>query len=222
MGSGATGLVRSGERLSLRLTKMIFFRSRRAFTMIEVLVASAVGIFVIMSAIAVFLMAWRWWSETYPRIEAQQITRLAISRIVNGVVDTTAGQDVIIGATHTRRNGIAGADRAPDTATAGCINFSLEPDGSNLRSYYIASDDQDASRNAVYYSYDPGSPTVTKIRGTTGITGLSFVQSVDEATGFILVTVTATVDRNILGTRQASYNIHVEYSDSIYIRNYRP
>jgi hypothetical protein len=196
-------------------------RSRAAFTIAEALTATFVALYVFLGALAVYMMVWSWWHEMAPRIEAERIARTALSSVIDGVADPTAGTFAVGSVTYSRRNGIAWAKEIDDIAAGESVqslDFALEPDDGRVRTFYLG---QDAAtgQNAVYYRNSDG--VASKIRPTLGITDLRFekFQAGDGSYPRGVIKVTATVTKNITGTRQATYPITVTYSDVAYLRN---
>jgi hypothetical protein len=199
---------------------------RSAFVLPEVLIVSVIAIFVIAGSWSVYHMAWRWWHETAPVMEAERIARIALSSVLDGVVDPTAGTD----GAYTRRNGVAWAVYEPDiTASIGTndrMNFGLEaeklsygdyPAPHNVRSFYMALDGSRGLR-AVYYRDNSG--TARQIRPTLGITDVRF-EKFKDPNNRIIIRMTATVEKDVVGTRDAPYHIKVSYTDHAYLRNCR-
>lgn len=196
-----------------------FNKGRKAFSIVEALLATFVVLYVFLSVVSVYIMVWRWWHEVAPRIEAQRIARVALSSIIDGAADPTAGTYTVNSVTYKRRSGIAWATSSPDIPSQSQINFMLVPDSSNIRSFYITQDDEDSTKEAVYYKdYNNATltPTVHKIASTVGITDLKFEKFLSLSN---IIKVTATVEKEIKGTRQTPYNIKVEYNDIVYLRN---
>lgn len=199
-------------------------KARRAFTLAEVLVASFVGLLVVSGTWSIYHMAWRWWYETAPLVEAQRIARVALSSVIEGTIDPTAGQD----STYGRRNGIAWAVYEPvissNISTADKIEFGLEkekedhgdyPTAHNEREFYLGLEPQTGLR-VVYYEDDD--EVVHTIKATLGITDLKF-EKFKDVNDKIHIKVTATVEKDVAGTRAAPYHIKVEYIDYVYLRN---
>lgn len=196
-----------------------FLRDRRAFTLAEVLVTTFVVLYVIAAAWSIYVMVWRWWYETAPVIEAQRVARMTLGRVVQGIRDTSLGSDTIQPSTYYRRNGIAGtmltnANPTPlapviTTPSQGQnrIDFRLEPDTSNVRSFYIGT--PSAGTNALYY----GNVQIpaTRIAGTIYLTCANL--------GNNLYKVTVRVEKTVSGTRRTGYPVVIEYSDHIFLRN---
>ena len=193
---------------------------RRAVTLAEVITASAIALYTIGAAWAVYIMVWRWYYEAAPRVEAQRMARAAIAQIVDGYPDSTTGTYTIGSTTYKRRNGIAWATEDP-TVTSDQIDYRLEPDSSNIRSYYMATVPDTGGEKALYYKDSNG--TSHEIRATRGITALTFekFEDKDETVHNNIITVTATAEKEVRGTRSQPYNIKIVYSDVIYLRNTR-
>lgn len=187
--------------------------NRRAFTLIEALTATFIAVYVLTGAWSAYMMSWTWWHEINPEVEAQRIARIAIATIVNGNADPTAGTYAIGSHTFTRRNGIAQATSSPTMASPQSISFRLEPDSSNVRSYYLDVDPA-TNLNAVYYRDSLNA--VHEINSTIGITDLIFekFQGNDN-----MIRVTALVQRDIAGTGSTPYRIDVSYSEIVYLPN---
>lgn len=199
-------------------------KARRAFTLAEVLVASFVGLLVVSGTWSIYHMAWRWWYETAPLVEAQRIARIALSSVIEGTVDSTAGQDSIYG----RRNGIAWAVYEPvissNISAADKIGFGLEkekedngdyPTSHNERAFYLGLDPA-TGLNVIYY--EDNDDEASQLRATLGITGLKF-EKFKDANDKIHIKVTATVEKDVAGTRSTPYHIKIEYVDYVYLRN---
>ena len=200
-------------------------RNRRALTITEVIISSAVAMYIVLALWAVYVIGFKWWYETAPFVEAQRTARMALNTVIEGTMDTTAGQDVLstpTSKTYKRRNGIAWAMRKksdtyprpyPEIADDGRrINFRLEQDSSNVRSFYLGTVSE--SMKAVYYV--DNASVAHKIKSTEGITDLIF----ESVAGYDnLFKVTAKVERYAAGTKYESSPLIVEYSDFIYLRN---
>lgn len=171
------------------------------------------AVYVFMGIWSLYLMGWRWWHEVAPRIEAQRIARITLSTITSGTVDSTAGTYQVGSATYTRRNGIYGATSVPSIPSLSEIDFGLEPDGSNVRSFYLGTDEASGLK-ALYYK--DSNSVRHKIKATSGLTDLKF-----EKLGGIdnIIKVTATVEKTVLGTRNVPYEIKVVYDEVVYLRN---
>jgi len=193
---------------------------RSGFSLIEAVTATAISLFVLLGTISVYRMGSAWWHETAPRIEAERIARVALASIRDGYVDPTAGTDSIGSSTYKRRNGIAWAVDIPDITlnlTANDrINFRLDPDAGNVRSFYMGIEGESGER-AVYYK--DNSNIVYRLNATVGITGLRFEIVTDAGIGKSYIRITTTVERDIMGTRSTPYHIKVNYSDIVYLRN---
>ncbi|MBN1526909.1 MAG: hypothetical protein JW919_04925 [Candidatus Omnitrophica bacterium] len=195
-------------------------KTRRGVTLTEVITASVIALYTIGAAYAVYIMVWRWYSEAAPRVEAQRIARAAIAQIVDGYPDDTTGTYTVGTTTYKRRNGIAWATEDP-TVTADQIDYQLEPDSSNVRSYYMDTVPDTGGEKALYYK-DSNSAT-HEIRATRGLTDLAFEKFVDgdSVTHNNIITVTATAEKEVRGTRSEPYTIKITYSDIIFLRNTR-
>lgn len=167
-----------------------------------------------------------WWHEISPEIEAERSARSAVSSIIYGSVDPTAGTDTVGMITYSRRNGIAwarfdGDVTPPATPTISVdkntINFRLEPDSSNARQFYIATDAVSGFKG-VYYKNN--SNQVTLIKPTLGLTGLQFSYFTSGGTTrYDIVKVEATVEKDITGMGNTPKHIKVQYSDYAYLKN---
>ncbi len=197
---------------------------RRSFTLVETMVASSIAIYIFLCAWAMYMIAWTWWYEISPQIECQRIARLAISTVSEGAIDVTLGTDAWCSVTHNqRRNGfkwasrVDGGDVTPTIAVIGTdgkgrrINFKLENDplGSNVRSFYLGQDAQGV--NVVYYQYMSNTSTPQIIKGTRGITDLTF-EKADLVLPFYKVT--ATAEKVVRGVKRSA-----AYTDYILLRN---
>ncbi len=198
----------------------IIRKNRSGFSLIEVITASFVSLFVFLGAWGIYNMSWSWWHETAPRIQAQQIARITILSIAEGNVDASAGTDTIGTATYQRRNGISTAIYDPVISSNISVNdridFGLEPDGSNMRAFYMGIDPGTGER-VVFYRDNAGN--VNALNATRGISDLRFDKTVDVTTNKIFIRVTATVTRDVIGTRGLPYHISIVYTSVVYIRN---
>ena len=88
---------------------------RKAFSLIELITASFIAVYVIAGAWSVYVMISKWWYETAPKIEAQRITRSALLGITEGTPDPTTGTFSFGGTTYRRRSGLSWAAAAPCT-----------------------------------------------------------------------------------------------------------
>lgn len=160
---------------------------RHGFTLVEVLTSIFIALYVVMGAWSVYVMAVTWWNDIAPKIEVQRITRLVMHNVVTGRVDATAGTYVIGSSSFSRRNGISGATAAPTITSPERIDFALEPDSSNCRAFYMATDPV-SGLSGLYYM-DSGS-NVRLIAGTLGLTSLVF-EKVGGSDNLIKVTAVA-------------------------------
>lgn len=197
------------------------FGKKRSFTLVEVMVATFISLYTLLAVTGAYVMFWTWWHETLPEIEAQKTARITLSEIIYGKSDSTAGTYTIGTSNFTRRNGIAGAVRAPTTPTYQQINFGLGSDVANSRSYYLGLDPA-TNLNAVYYKNSDG--TISMIPSTLGIYDLKFEfrTYIDadgiEQTDTSMVIVTATVEKEIVGGA-TPHRVHVVYSQLVSLRN---
>lgn len=210
---------------------------RRAFTLTETLIAVLITSLVFLCVWSIYLIGWTWFHEVAPRIDAQRIARLAVTKIIEGSQDSTTGQDVIGPTTYKRKNGIASAYYAapvlvgsvtnPDGSTTPSseINFGIFQDygtyqpsaARNVRSYYLGTD-ADTGLNVVYYKDSSGA--VHKINSTLGIKDLKFQQYFDDVVHPNIIKVTATVEKKVQGLGSGtSYDVLVSYSDYTYLKN---
>ena len=181
-----------------------------------------IALYIFAGAWAIFIMVWKWWYETAPRIEAQRMARVALASVIDGTIDSTAGTDVIDSAAYNRRNGIEWAVSfdIPAGENGKRIDFGLPQDGvgSNVRSFYLGTDEA-SGLNVVYYK--DNNAALHRIRPTLGMTDLKFEKYTD-AGGSVyddIVKVTATVDKTVTGTRQGDYAIEVKHSDTVFLNN---
>jgi len=186
---------------------------KRAFTLIEALTATFIAVYVLTGAWSAYMMSWTWYHEINPEVEAQRIARIAISTIINGNVDSTAGTYSIGPTVYRRRNGISQAVDVPTLDSPQSISFRLEPDAGNDRNYYLGVD-SNTGLNVVYYS--DSDDVIHKITATIGITDL-IVEKFEGRDNMIKVT--AIVQRDILGTGTTPYRVNVTYSEVAYLRN---
>jgi hypothetical protein len=191
-------------------------KKRDAFTLIEAITATFVGLYVFLGVWAIYTMSWSWWNEMVPRIEAERIARVALTSIIEGTIDPTAGTCTVGSTTYSMRNGIAWAKLVDDIAygtSVTSINFGLDPDSSKVRSFYLG---VDATTGLGVVYYKDSNSVVHMIKPTLGITDLRFEKTGGEAD---MLKVTTSVTKNVLGTRKTAYPVTVTYSDSVYLRN---
>ncbi|MDD5495482.1 MAG: hypothetical protein PHP46_00100 [Candidatus Omnitrophica bacterium] len=142
---------------------------KKAFTLTETIVAMALIVYVFSGAWLTYATIWTWWHEIAPKIEAQRLVKVALSKIMTGETDTSAGTDSIEGTTYNRRDGIGWAstlldeDLAVDDDGDGSIDrliwennridFRLASDSAgDIRSFYVAQEDI-SGKNCIYYYY---------------------------------------------------------------------
>jgi len=197
---------------------------RRAFTLVEVMTATFIALYTMMAAMGAYVMFWTWWHETNPEIEAQRMARITLSAVMCGMPDSTADTYTIGTTSYTRRNGIAGAIRVPTfpmNQPSQQIDFGLEPDAANSRSYFLGLDGA-SGFNAVYYMNNNG--VVSMIPSTLGITDLRFkYYTYTDANGIVqtdtsLIVVTVTVEKDIVGGARP-HRVHVVYSELVSLKN---
>lgn len=194
--------------------------------MAEMLLSTFIAFYVLAAAWSIYMMTSAWWHEISPEIEAERAARSAVSSIIYGSVDSTAGIDTIGMSTYARRNGIAWAmfdldHTPPDTPSISVdkntIDFRLEADSSNARQFYIATD-PGTGLKGVYYKNNLNQAAL--IRPTLGLTSLQFYYYTSGGvTDYNIIKVVATVEKDVLGTRKIPKHIKVEYSDYAYLRN---
>jgi len=206
------------------MSHIIHLHKDNGFSIVELLTAALVAVYVIFGSWSVYVIGWTWWHEISPTIEAQRAARHAILSVVEGNVDSTTGTDVIGASTYKRRRGIQNAlfDAANPTPTTPLISadgrridFRLEQDGSNARSFYFS----EAEKVVYYVDSDSVSH---RLESTQGLTDLRFGFYMD-ALGVVhydMVQVTATVSKDVLGTRQpVPYHIEILCQDHVYLKN---
>ncbi|MFH1190552.1 MAG: hypothetical protein V1682_07710 [Candidatus Omnitrophota bacterium] len=211
-----------------------FLGPRKAFTLVETLVAGFIATFVLLSVWSVYLIGWTWWHEMRPVVEVQRIARTALSSIIDGTIDSTASQETINSVNYGFRNGVAWAavtneDIIADedfttpviSADGHSIDFKLEKDAAavNGRSFY-AGTDAAAGEAAVYYK--DSSSVAHKIKGTEvksseGSITLTFTGDAEDYVDLLKVTV--RVQKSIPGTKYESAPLVAECSDYVYFRN---
>ena len=140
-----------------------YMGNKKAFTLVETFISTFIVLYVFLAAWMLYSTAWAWWHEISPKIEAQKTAKLALSLIITGSVDDTAGVDIINSVNYKRRNGIAWAssllnptsmpdddgDGEPDRWlwTNNRIDFRLEGDvSSDLRYFKV-------ENNKIVYCY---------------------------------------------------------------------
>ena len=207
--------------------------NKRAFTLVETLTSSLIVMFILLSIWSIYFMGWKWWHEMAPIVETQRAARIALSSVIDGTIDPTAGQEAIIGTSYGFRNGIAWAALTNEDCIASPafttpvisadghqIDFKLEKDAAavNGRRFYTGTDPVTGA-SAVFYRNSSG--TAYKIKGTevgagTGSISLTFEQDAAYAN---LVKVTVSVQKTIPGTKYESTPLVVECSDFVYCRN---
>lgn len=207
--------------------------SRKAFTLVETLTSALIVMFVVLSIWSIYFIGWKWWHEMAPIVEAQRAARIALSSIVDGTIDPSAGQETIIGTSYGFRNGIAytvltnedcissPSFTTPVISSDGHqIDFKLENDSVavNGRRFYVGTD-LTTGASAVFYRNSSG--TSYKIKGTevdpsTGSISLTFERDPAYSN---LIKVTVSVQRTIPGTKYETTPLVVECSDFVYCRN---
>lgn len=197
------------------------FRSIRAFTLVELIINTFIICYVIFAAWSVYIMVWRWWSETAPTIEAQRIARVALTRVMTGARDDTIGTDVVSPTIYRRRNGLSAVtltnvNPTPAspvlTSSAGQtrIDFRLEPDTANIRSYYVGT--VSPGVQALYYN--------GAIIPSTRVAGRVFLTCALEGGFPNLYKVTVRVEKDVPGTRSGgTFVATAEFSDFMFMRN---
>lgn len=186
---------------------------KRGFTLVEALTTSLIALYIVGGAWATYMMCWSWWHEIGPEVEVQRIARVAISSIIEGKTDPTSGTFTIGTSTYARKNGIAQAVAAPTLNSSQSISYRLEPDSSNVRSFYLDVD-PDTNLNVVYYR--DSSAAIHKLNSTIGITDLRF-EYYPGSNNMIMVT--ATVERDVTGTGTAPHHVHAAYTEIAYLRS---
>jgi len=199
---------------------------KNAFTLPEVLIGTIIFIFVALGTWMVYEMFIIWWHEQAPAAEAQQIARAALRGVIEGSEDSTAGTDRMGYTTYARRNGLTEAtntnfDFTAPIESANQISFALEnpPDTSGTPRTYRVGVDAATGSNVVQYVDRNG--TSHNLRGTLGITSLTFSEvadlsnptSTDPMDGVIRVTATVTRPQS-LGRAE----VNVSYSEDVYLR----
>lgn len=188
-------------------------RNKKGFTLAEVITASFIAVYIVIGVWSLYLMAVSWWHETMPKIESQRIARMALTSVIRGSLDSTAGDDLIGSSLYGRRNGIASAVLIPSIPSPEHINFALETDSSNIRAFYLGTDPA-TGQKAVYYKNNSGQ--VIMLKSTLGITDLKFEKFDGQDN---MVKVTATARKEVLGTRSAAYVAETVYDEVVYLRN---
>jgi hypothetical protein len=182
--------------------------------------SSVIAVIIFLAMWSVYMMGWRWWNEVAPTVEAQRITRVAVSSIVDGSVDTSAGQDSIGSNLYRRRNGISWTtikNTDPDmnmttpviSNNGRRVDFKLESDttSSNVRAFYLVTG-VDGITSLVYKD---NSNVVHTIRGTAGITDI-LIEKPDPTNYPNLFKVTAYAA--VRGSAKT-----VQRSDYVYLKN---
>ena len=188
-------------------------RSEKGFSLAEVLIGTLISFFIISGIWAIYELSWVWWHEQAPVAEAQQIARGAISDIIDGTMDATAGDETVGTRSFRKRNGIAGAKAYVIGSPSNRMDFGLEVDaeGTTPR-YFRLTTDAATGLNIVQYKNSSG--TTKDLRGTLGITDLQFaVLSAGKVIG-----VTVTVQKSGLPGKPP---VIISYTDYAYLRNYR-
>lgn len=196
------------------------------------MVTALIAMFIFLCVWAMYTMGVAWWNEIWPQTECQRIARIAVATAKEGTFDATAGTDTINFVTYRKRNGLEEAMRTrADSLTAGFvtptitlngrrINYKLEPDATatNNRAFYLGQDGSGVK--ALYYQNGNNVQEIrsTRVNATSAGNDLDiFFEPVAGTTNIIKMTV--TVQRRVIGSRSAPYNISVVYSDYIYLRN---
>ena len=91
----------------LRDINRVFPADKKAFTLVETLISTIIMVLILSSVWSIYFMGWKWWYEMEPIVETQRIARIAVSSVIDGMMDSTAGEDTINGVEYGFRNGIA-------------------------------------------------------------------------------------------------------------------
>lgn len=185
-------------------------RCNKGFTMPEVLVAATISLLIALSTWSIYTMGAVWWAKFMPRIEAQRVVRIAVKTIVYGLSDPNAGFDKISGVRYSRRNGIAWATDMPtlvSDSNVEQINYKLK----NLdnQSFFMLKTEDPMK---LYHNN-----TQSPMSGTTGLTGLFF--QADSLKN--MVTVTATVEKDVCAVGQSPYHVKAELTQTVFLKNIR-
>jgi len=182
-------------------------RRDKGFTLLEVMIAVTISSLIALGAWSVYVMGSAWSKQFMPRIEAQRIARITVKTIVYGLTDIGAGTDSISGVSYSRRNGIAWATALPtNTSSSSVEKITYDLKGLSGQSFFMlkTEDPMKLYHNNVSYP----------ISGTTGLTGLSF-----NMTSPNIVTVTATVEKDVNVGNQAPYHVKADLNQTVYLRN---
>ena len=188
--------------------------------------SSIIITYIFLGVWSIYAMGWKWWKEIVPVIDTQRVARIALSTIVEGAADTTAGQETIGSVTYKRRSGIswitrngAGLPATPIISADGTqISFMLEGDAANSRKFYIGQDTVTGMK-ALYYADNSGASREiksTQIDPTYGDIKLTFLLDTAYQN---LIKVTVRVEKRVPSTIYATSPIVIEYSGYVYIRN---
>lgn len=194
----------------------LMMKNRRAFTLLEAMIATAISLYVVIAVWDTHVMAWRWWAETIPQLELEKAARMTLISVIDGSVDSTAGT-YTADVQYSRRNGIAWATDDPTISVdAKTISYRLVPDSSNVRQFYY-----DTIGGVGYMFYKDNAGNVTRINSTKGITNIQFSRFVDgeSVTHNNIIQVVVTAERDIPGTGGSLFHARVEYSDTVLLRN---
>lgn len=203
-------------------------RSRKGFTLPEVLLTTFIAMYVVGAAVSVYAAACRWWAETAPAIETQRVARLALSRVVEGVRQDSLGSDTVSSTTYRRRNGLAeavltNANPTPDTpaittpsAGQNAIAFRTESDTSNSRTYEIGT--VSTGVQALYYS---GTVVPATRIGTATGPGRIYLTCASVSGYTDLYQITVRAEKDVRGTRRgvSDYTVATQLTDYVYLRN---
>lgn len=187
---------------------------RSAFTLAEVLTASVITLLVLLGTMTVYMMGRSVSAEAEPQADAQRIARLALSSIIDGNVDPTAGSDTIGGTSvYGRKNGIANAVGIPGIPNTNRINFRLEADLGNVRSFYLGVEPA-SGLNAVYYLDSGG--VAHLLSHTLGISNLTFANYNGLNN---MISVTVEVNRVVPRGNSPPLQIDIVYNSIVNLRN---
>lgn len=208
-----------------------YMENKKAFTLVETLISTFIALYVFLAAWMLYSTTWAWWHEISPKIEAQKTAKLALSSIITGSVDDTAGVDTINSVNYKRRNGIAWAssifdptsmpdddgDGEPDRWlwTNNRIDFRLEGDvSSDLRYFKV-------ENNKIIYHYSITRTGVLQEASKDIVHTSDSLDTIALEFEFILqynmVKVTVTITKHITAQPATPYIIVLK--DYIHMRN---